>query len=58
MQNNFDLFFDKKQLLKEIKTVFDENGETIDEKLIHEVEHKWYKINGHWNTTIDTSLSS
>ncbi|MEO8235766.1 MAG: hypothetical protein ABI549_10165 [Flavobacterium sp.] len=56
-QNNFDLFFDKKELLKEIKIVFDENGDIIDERMIREIENKWYETNGYWNTTIDTSLS-
>lgn len=56
-QNNFDLFFNKSQLLLAIKTIFDENGNYIDEKIIREIEKKWYERNGHFNTTIDTSLS-
>ena len=56
IQNNFDILFDKKQLLKEIKTVFNLNGETINENLINTIEHKWYESNG-WNNKIDTYIS-
>lgn len=55
-QNNFDILFNKEELLKEIQTIFQENTAIIDQEAIGKIESNWYEKNGYRNYTISTSL--
>jgi len=54
IQNNFDILFDKKRLLKEIKEVF--NNNSITSRDLQKIRRDWYDKNGHSNS-IDTAIS-
>ena len=54
IQDNFNILFDKKRLLKEIKSIFKDNSLTNNE--LSDVRREWYENNGHWNE-IDTSIN-
>lgn len=56
IQDNFDVLFDKKKLLNEIKEIFKKNNNKINYVVFGEIRRKWYEENGHANI-IDTSLS-
>jgi hypothetical protein len=55
-QHNFDILFNKDELLREIEIIFQENNPVIDESEIRKIESNWYEKNGYWSNTIDTSL--
>ena len=55
-QHNFDILFDKDELLKEIEIIFQENASVIGKEEIRKIESNWYEKNGYWSNTIDTSL--
>jgi hypothetical protein len=56
-QINFDLLFNKKELLSEIKSIFTKyNVLSFDNQIIYEIESEWYEVNGHDNV-IDISYS-
>lgn len=55
-QNNFDILFNKEDLLDEIKIIFQENTSVIDDTEIRKIESEWYEKNGYWSNTINTSL--
>lgn len=46
-QEDFDLLFDKRNLLLKIKEIFDEYGTHIDSTLIRNIDKEWYEKNGH-----------
>lgn len=48
-QENFDLLFDKRNLLLKIKEIFEEYGKHIDSTLIRNIDKEWYEKNGHHN---------
>lgn len=54
LQDNLDILFDKKRLLKEIKNLFNDDVLNIDE--LSEIRIEWYEKNGHSNV-IDTSIN-
>jgi hypothetical protein len=54
LQDNFNILFDKKRLLKEIKSLFNENTLKTDD--LRKIKRKWYDNYGHANV-IDTSIS-
>ncbi|OIQ23827.1 NACHT domain-containing NTPase [Lacinutrix sp. MedPE-SW] len=56
IQENFDILFDKDKLQNEIKTVFENNGNSITGSDLHKIRRDWYDKNGHGNV-IDTSIS-
>jgi hypothetical protein len=56
LQQNFDVFFDRHSLLKEIENIFKNNITRIDSELMSEIETEWYFVNGFGNT-IDSSYS-
>lgn len=56
-QINFDILFNKEELLGQIKNIFDEINATIGIDEIIIIENDWYTKNGHWNTLIDTSIN-
>lgn len=53
IQDNFDILFDKKRLLKEIRKLFKNNQ--LNVRNLSDIRVKWYENNGHGNT-IDTSI--
>lgn len=55
-QHNFDILFNKDELLREIEIIFQENNLVIDENEIRKIESNWYDKNGSWSNTIDTSI--
>ena len=56
-QNNFDILFNKEELLKEIEIIFQENTLVINQDEIRKIESNWYENNGHFVNTIDTSVT-
>ena len=55
-QHNFDILFNKDELLREIEIIFKENNPVIDQNEIGKIESNWYRKNGSWSNTIDTSI--
>ncbi|MFN4149505.1 MAG: NACHT domain-containing protein [Candidatus Sericytochromatia bacterium] len=55
-QHNFDILFNKDELLREIEIIFKENSPVIDQNEIGKIESNWYRKNGSWSNTIDTSI--
>ena len=56
IQNNFDILFNQKSLLNEIKILFEKNNNEISGDDISKIRRNWYDKNGHSNI-IDTSIS-
>jgi len=56
LQDNLNILFKKKRLLKRIKILFRRNKEEIKQNELHDITMKWYKENGHSND-LKTSLS-
>ena len=49
-QANFDILFDKEELLEKIKSIFDESGNNeITKENYHFIIDKWYEKKGVWN---------
>ncbi|WP_100429871.1 hypothetical protein [Flavobacterium sp. 1] len=55
-QSNFDILFNRLELLREIEIIFQENIPVIDQNEIRKIESDWYEKNGYFSNTIDTSL--
>ncbi|MFV8344463.1 NACHT domain-containing protein [Flavobacterium sp. ZB4P13] len=55
-QHNFDILFNKDELLRAIEIIFKENNPVIDQNEIRKIESNWYEKNGSWSNTIDTSI--
>jgi hypothetical protein len=55
-QDNFDILFNRPQLLSEIKDIFTEYGDSIKPEIIREIDLSWYEKNGHSNK-IDIAYS-
>jgi hypothetical protein len=55
-QHNFDILFNKDDLLSEIKIIFEENNPVIDQNEIIKIENNCYEKNESWSNTIDTSI--
>ncbi|WP_196894731.1 NACHT domain-containing protein [Aureivirga marina] len=56
LQDNLNILFKKRRLLKRIKKVFRKNGPEIRKKEFYKISQNWYKENGHGNI-IETSLN-
>ncbi len=56
-QENFDLLFNKRKLLFQIRKIFTQYGSHIDIKSISTIEMDWYEKNGHGNL-IDISYTA
>ena len=55
-QENFDLLFDRIELLSRIQPIFDENGPVIDSGMMRKIQVDWYHKNGHSNRS-DISIT-
>lgn len=55
-QENFDLLFNKTELLNEYEVIFSAHANTIDYETFDEIKHEWYEQNGH-GSIISPSLS-
>lgn len=55
-QKNFDILFNKEELLGEIKFFFDRYDSNINQESVAEIKKNWYEDNGYWRNTIDTSI--
>ncbi|TMM52167.1 hypothetical protein FEE95_20990 [Maribacter algarum] len=55
-QDNFDILFDKKRLIKNIERIFKLNENRLTRARLNELRRDWYDQNGHGNE-IDVSLS-
>ncbi|RXG15245.1 NACHT domain-containing protein [Leeuwenhoekiella aestuarii] len=55
-QDNFDILFDEKRLIKNIEGIFKQNNDQLTRERLNELRRDWYNQNGHGNE-IDASLS-
>ncbi|WP_298141701.1 hypothetical protein [Flavobacterium sp.] len=55
-QENFNCLFNKEKLIIDIKSVFKDNGDSINPNKMHEIDRIWYDENGHSNQ-IDTAIN-
>lgn len=56
LQDNLNILFSKRRLLKRIKKFFRKNKAEIKKNELHDITMDWYKENGHGNV-METSLS-
>ncbi len=56
LQDNLNILFSKRRLLKRIKKFFRKNKAEIKKNELHDITMNWYKENGHGNV-METSLS-
>ncbi|MCX7551545.1 NACHT domain-containing protein [Xanthomarina sp. F2636L] len=56
LQDNLNILFSKRRLLKRIKKFFRKNKAEIKQNELHDITMDWYKENGHGNV-METSLS-
>ncbi len=56
LQDNLNILFSKRRLLKRIKKFFRKNKTEIKKTELHEITMNWYKENGHGNI-METSIS-